>query len=212
MNPSTESPGSDGPRLGRPRDGALTDRVLSGAQDVVIEQGPDRLSADALAAVTGVSRAAIYRRWPDTAALLAEIVTRCRPVPAIPDTGSLRGDLVGLLEPWTRALDRDERLVATVLGRARHSPALRAGLEAAVVHPLDAAVATAVDRHVARGHEVPAGRGACCSAGSCSPCGGSATCPNPRPPPTPWSRRWSTGRCSRSCAAPDRRTADGPPC
>ena len=156
MNPSTESPGSDGPRLGRPRDGALTDRVLSGAQDVVIEQGPDRLSADALAAVTGVSRAAIYRRWPDTAALLAEIVTRCRPVPAIPDTGSLRGDLVGLLEPWTRALDRDERLVATVLGRARHSPALRAGLEAAVVHPLDAAVATAVDRHVARGHEVPA--------------------------------------------------------
>ena len=98
MNPSTESPGSDGPRLGRPRDGALTDRVLSGAQDVVIEQGPDRLSADALAAVTGVSRAAIYRRWPDTAALLAEIVTRCRPVPAIPDTGSLRGDLVGLLE------------------------------------------------------------------------------------------------------------------
>ncbi|GAA4313135.1 hypothetical protein GCM10023162_19110 [Klenkia terrae] len=86
VNPSTESPGSDGPRLGRPRDGALTDRVLSGAQDVVIEQGPDRLSADALAAVTGVSRAAIYRRWPDTAALLAEIVTRCRPVPAIPDT------------------------------------------------------------------------------------------------------------------------------
>ncbi|WP_165617611.1 TetR/AcrR family transcriptional regulator [Klenkia soli] len=142
------------PLRGRPRDAALTSRLLSGALALVAEQGLDRFNADALVAATGAGKAAVYRRWPNTDALLGEAVGRCRPIPAAPDTGSLRGDLVGLLAPWTRRLDRDERALAAVLGQARHSPELRAGLDSAVVQPVGVAVAAVVAQHGRRGHTV----------------------------------------------------------
>lgn len=135
------------PLRGRPRDSALTHRLLRGALDLVADQGLDRFNADALVAATGAGKAAVYRRWANTEALLAEAIRRCHPVPDPPDTGSLRGDLVGLLGPWRRGLDRDERALAAVLGQAHHSPELRAALEIAVVEPLGAAVATVAGRY-----------------------------------------------------------------
>ncbi|CAB4934213.1 unannotated protein [freshwater metagenome] len=152
--------GRPGARLGRPRDADLTDRLLTGALDLVAEVGLDRFNADALVTATGAGKAAVYRRWPNTEVLLAEALGRCHPVPEVPDTGSLRGDLVALLAPWTRALDRDERALAAVVGQALHSEELRAGLESAVVGPLDAAVAAVVGQHTARGHQVSARQGA----------------------------------------------------
>lgn len=151
---TTASVISGATRTGRPRDTELTDRLLAGALDIVADRGVDRLNADALATATGAGKAAIYRRWPTTGALLAEVVRRCRPVPATPDAGSLRADLTALLEPWTRALDRDERAVAAVLGRTHHDPDLRAALEVALVRPLDDAITTVVDRHAAVGDAV----------------------------------------------------------
>ena len=141
-------------RVGRPRDPGLTDRLLTAVLDLVADRGLDRFSVDALVAATGAGKAAVYRRWPHTEALLAEAVRRCHPVPVAPDTGSLRGDLVALLEPCTRGLDRDEQALAAVLGHARHSAELRAGLEAAVVGPLGAAVGAVVAQHAARGNRV----------------------------------------------------------
>ncbi|MEI4279830.1 TetR-like C-terminal domain-containing protein [Klenkia terrae] len=156
----TQELGRPGARLGRPRDAGLTDRLLTGALDLVAEVGLDRFNADALVTATGAGKAAVYRRWPNTEVLLAEALRRCHPVPAVPDTGSLRGDLVALLAPWTRAMDRDERALAAVVGQARHSEELRVGLQVAVVEPLDAAVTAVVDRHAARGHRVSDRQGA----------------------------------------------------
>ena len=146
--------GSVTPLRGRPRDAALTHRLLSGALALGADQGLDRFNADALVAATGAGKAAVYRRWSTTEVLLGKAVGSCRPVPAGPDTGSLRGDLVALLAPWTRPLDRDERALAAVLGQARHSPELRAGLDIAVVQPLGLAVAAVVEQHGRRGHAV----------------------------------------------------------
>ena len=42
---------------------------------------------------------------------------------------------------WTRPLDREERAAASLVGAARHEEDLRAGLDAALVRPLAAAVA-----------------------------------------------------------------------
>lgn len=134
----------------------MTDRLLVGALDVVAEQGLDRFNVDALATATRAGKAAIYRRWPNIELLLADALRRCRPVPAVPDTGSLRGDLVALLEPLTRELDRDEFALAAVLGRGRYSAEVRAGLEFAVVEPLAAAVTVIVDREGERGRGVSA--------------------------------------------------------
>lgn len=144
------------PPRGRPRDPELTGRLLTGALDLVADKGLDRFNTDTLALATGAGKAGIYRRWPTSDLLLADALRSCRPVPAVPDTGSLRGDLLALFQPWTRELDRDERAVAAVLGQARHSTDIRAALQDAVVQPLDAAVTAVVDQHQARGHLVPA--------------------------------------------------------
>lgn len=157
-HPTTDRPATNGARLGRPRDAELTGRLLAGALHLVADHGLDRFNADVLAAATGAGKAAIYRRWPNTDQLLAEAVSGSRVVTPAADTGTLRGDLLAVLEPWSRDLDQDERAVAAVLGQAHHSPRLRAALETAVVAPLGAVVDTVLDQDAARGHEVPAHR------------------------------------------------------
>jgi hypothetical protein len=67
------------------------------------------------------------------------------------DTGSLRGDLLALLERWTQPLDRQERATASIVGAARFDDDLRAGLDAAIGRPLTAAVTELGQRALLRG-------------------------------------------------------------
>jgi AcrR family transcriptional regulator len=61
------------------------------------EHGYDRLTVDAVAAAARASKATIYRRWPTKAELvLAAFVEGTRQAAVIPDTGTLRGDLLQL--------------------------------------------------------------------------------------------------------------------
>src|SRR5690348_5864940 len=70
------------------------------------------------------------------------------------DSGSLRGDLMGLVERWTEPLDREERAVASLVGAARHEEELRDGLDAALVRPLAAAVTEIGNRAASRGEQI----------------------------------------------------------
>ena len=78
--------------------------------------------------------------------------------PAAPTPDRCAGDLAGLVARWTRPLDREERAVASVVGAARHEEDLRAGLDAALVAPLAAAVSEIGARAAARGEPVEPGR------------------------------------------------------
>ncbi|SDF71700.1 TetR/AcrR family transcriptional regulator [Klenkia brasiliensis] len=141
-------------RTGRPRDADLTRRLLDGAVALVAERGYGKLNAEALAARTGAGKAAIYRRWPTMSALLADALDGVRLVPLPPATGSLRGDLVALLHPFTRPPGTEERAVAAALGLVHHDPRLREALDGALVAPLGDAVAEVCDREVRRGRPV----------------------------------------------------------
>ena len=68
--------------------------------------------------------------------------------------GSLRSDLVALVERWSRPLDRQERAAASIVGAARHDEELRAGLDDALVRPLAAAVTEIGRRAAARGEQI----------------------------------------------------------
>ena len=57
-----------------------------------------RLSMDGVAERARVSKASLYRRWPGKADLVVDCVYRALPeAEDIRDTGSLRGDLEGVL-------------------------------------------------------------------------------------------------------------------
>jgi len=126
---------------GRPLSTELSEQLLSVAIDILAEEGWGRLNSDRIAARARAGKAGIYRRWPSMAALARHAVSRFSLVHVPEDTGSLRGDLLCLVDRWRLPLDREERAAASIVGAARHEEDLRAGLDEALVRPLTAAVA-----------------------------------------------------------------------
>ena len=139
---------------GRPLSSELSEQLLAVAVDILAEEGWGRLNSDRIAARARAGKAGIYRRWPSMAALARSAVSGFSLVSVLDDGGSLRADLIGLAQRWTRPLDREERAVASLVGAARHEEALREGLDAALVRPLADAVAEIGSRTQRRGEPV----------------------------------------------------------
>lgn len=100
--------GGDGthraPLRGRPRSEKAHKAILDAAAELLLARGLSAVSMDAVAERAGVSKATIYRWWPTKETLaLDALYTEWAAVQPYPcDTGSLRGDLLALLRPWTR--------------------------------------------------------------------------------------------------------------
>lgn len=127
------------------------------------EVGYDRLTMDDIAARAGVGKAAIYRRWPSKAVVIADAIAHWRrrqgPVEP-PNTGSLRGDIEALV---AAAPEFDEsgmntmQVIVGVATAAMHNPVLAAALDDLVLDPPRHVVRVLLDHALARG-EIPAGR------------------------------------------------------
>ncbi|ORA85546.1 TetR/AcrR family transcriptional regulator [Mycobacterium malmoense] len=79
--------------FGRPRDPRIDAAVLRATVELLAETGYAGLLVSAIAERAGTSKPAIYRRWPSKAHLVHEAVFPIGAATAIPDTGSLPGDL-----------------------------------------------------------------------------------------------------------------------
>ena len=75
----------------------LGDRILDAAASCVLAYGVDRVALAEIARRAGVSRPTIYRRWPDTRALLAALLT-ARIVGVLRDVPSQGGGREALVE------------------------------------------------------------------------------------------------------------------
>lgn len=144
---------------GRPRSERREQAILDAALDLVMEVGYDGLSMDALAERARASKATIYRHWSGKAEVVAAAV-RCRSQAKredLPDTGSLRGDLLALLTRSCESLSStDGALMAAVLWAMRSDPELAALVRAQMVEGKRAVVEAVVARAVARGECAPA--------------------------------------------------------
>ena len=85
---------------GRPRDAALHAAILAAVRELLMESSYAELSMDGVAVRAQVGKKTLYRRWASKAPLVAEAVLeaygRGGSFP-VPDTGSLRADLLGWL-------------------------------------------------------------------------------------------------------------------
>jgi len=83
----------------RRRGPALDDALLDAAWTQLQTEGYAAFTIDAIARAVGTSRAVVYRRWPNRAALvLAAVRAHAGTVVGhVPDTGSLEGDVLALL-------------------------------------------------------------------------------------------------------------------
>jgi AcrR family transcriptional regulator len=84
---------------GRPRGQRVTDAVLEATLAELARAGLAGLSVERVARHADVNKTTIYRRWPTREALVAAALEGIADDVAAhaPDTGTLRGDLIGLL-------------------------------------------------------------------------------------------------------------------
>lgn len=82
---------------GSPLRGAAREKaILDAALELIGEVGYERVTVDAIAARAHSSKTTMYRRWPAKADLVADALRRQAQgdEPRVPDTGSLRQDLL----------------------------------------------------------------------------------------------------------------------
>jgi AcrR family transcriptional regulator len=115
------------PKIGRPRDQRLDEAVLRAAYEVFLERGYGNASLSEIARRAGVWTPAIYRRWKSKGFVAIDVIDRESSADAMPDTGSIRDDLVELLRQRIRTWKTPlfSHVLTPVLMEASVDPALR---------------------------------------------------------------------------------------
>ncbi len=153
-----EGAGSPHGRVGRPRDDEREEAILDAALELLTEIGYDRMSIGAVAARARASKATIYRRWQGKAELVAAAMRRRvdQDVADAPDTGSLRGDLLAVVELMlTYMAGVDGGLVSGMAAAIRSDPGFGRLLEARLHEPKMQVLSAVVARAQARGELGP---------------------------------------------------------
>lgn len=93
------------------------------------QHGYERLTVDAVATEARASKATMYRRWPSKAELvLAAFIEGTRPAPALPATGTLRGDLLQLGKVLCAQASQHGATIRAVVAELSRQPQLKDAL------------------------------------------------------------------------------------
>ena len=146
-------------RQGRRRGTELEQAILDAAWEQLTAEGYEHFTIDTVAARARTSKPVLYRRWKTREDLLRATVRHRGAVdpPSLPDTGTLRGDLLALLTHANTTRNPMAALVSSMLGsyynQASPTPA---ELRDAFLSQRGSAVEKVVNRAVERGEIDPA--------------------------------------------------------
>ena len=155
--PQTGGPAKEHKR-GRPRSKLADSAILRAATDLMAERGLGGMSIEEVACRAGVGKATIYRRWPSRGALALEaFLAEFLGQQPLPDTGTLRGDLLAALRAWIRSVTQTSAgpMLSGLIAEVQQDRALAAAWRDRVVEMLRAQHAIMLDRAISRG-EIPA--------------------------------------------------------
>ncbi|NKI45392.1 TetR/AcrR family transcriptional regulator [Streptomyces physcomitrii] len=122
-------------RTGRPRSTAADAAILEATRDALVEQGWSKLSMGDIATRAGVAKTTLYRRWPSKNELVVDTVAALFDELEVPDSGTLAGDVEGVVLQFAALLDRPETrtaLMAVVAESTRDEP-LRDRIRSSIV-------------------------------------------------------------------------------
>lgn len=160
LEPSVDSAAAPSARLGRKRDHTRDPEILEAAVEVLAETGYEGMTIDMVAARAKAGKATIYRRWPSKADLVLDAVACLKANELdpehLPDTGSLRGDLVSMIRPRTvEEAERKLRVMAGLFSLVSSSPELAEAVRTSIIEPRAAVNRLFLHRAIERG-EIPA--------------------------------------------------------
>jgi AcrR family transcriptional regulator len=148
------------PKLGRPMDASRDADILDAALDVLAEEGYERMTVDMVAARAKAGKATLYRRWPSKTELVIDAVACMKNsdinYSSLPDTGTLRGDLVALIKPVTiHDSEKKLRVMAGLVSLIARNPDIADIARDAIVLPRVRLNEFMLTRAIERG-EIPA--------------------------------------------------------
>ncbi|MEE6139999.1 TetR/AcrR family transcriptional regulator [Mycobacterium sp. 050128] len=126
--------------------------LLAVTLELLQEHGYDQLTIDAVASAAHASKATVYRRWPSKAELvLAAFIEGVRQVAVVPNTGSLRGDLISLGEACGEHGRQHASTIRAVMVEVSRHPALNEALQDQFLKQRKALIKHVMQRAVDRG-------------------------------------------------------------
>ena len=144
----------------RRRGAELEQAILDAAWEQLIAEGYEHFTIDTVAARARTSKPVLYRRWKTRDDLLRATVRHigAASAPSIPDTGTLRGDLLALLASANSTTGNPvAALVSSMLGSYYNQTGpTPAELREAFLSQRGSAVEQVVNRAVERGEVDPA--------------------------------------------------------
>jgi AcrR family transcriptional regulator len=148
------------PKLGRPLDASRDADILNAALDVLSEAGYDGMTVDMVAARAKAGKATLYRRWPSKTELVVDAVACMKQSDIdysnLPDTGTLRGDLVAMIRPPSiQENEKKLKVMAGVVSLLARNPELADAVNQAIVAPRMKLNLFFMKRAIERG-EIPA--------------------------------------------------------
>lgn len=147
-------------RLGRKRDHTRDPEILAAALEVLAETGFDGMTIDMVATRAKAGKATLYRRWPSKNELVIDAVACMKQADLdqsrLPDTGTLRGDLVAMIKP--RSIEdavKKMQIMAGVMSMISATPDLADAANDALIKPRAAANRFLIQRAIDRGEVAP---------------------------------------------------------
>jgi Transcriptional regulator len=146
--------------MGRPKSASAHARVLEAAGLLFGEHGIDATSMDAIAEASGVSKATIYKHWPDKGALCLEVMSSLHDFDSLPPfepTVDVRSDLVAFLsrQPPRPRTELRSRLMPHLMAYAVRNPAFGRAWRAQAIDPPRLQVIALLNRAISEGRLAP---------------------------------------------------------
>ncbi|WP_216822931.1 TetR/AcrR family transcriptional regulator [Aeromicrobium sp. A1-2] len=141
--------------MSRLTEGRLAE-LYAGTLRLVVERGFDKLTMDQIAEATRSSKATLYRQWGGKTGLVVEALKCTAGHPEeLPDTGSLRGDLLASLADAPGGDEAEAEMVTAIMHAMKQDPELAEAVRTQIIDPGRERIGTMLKRAVDRGEIAP---------------------------------------------------------
>ncbi len=144
-------------RPGRPRSSRARKAIVDATLQLLVEQGFDGMSIEAVASRAGVGKATIYRRWSSKRDLVAAALASIDDEVSVPDTGDTREDMLALVRDFVRVTTSTilGPMIGQVAGAAVREPELMEIAWNNLIAPRQAIGRRLLERGISRGDVRP---------------------------------------------------------
>lgn len=138
---------------GRPRSEKTEKAILAAAYELLLEKGFQSVTIEGIAKQAGVSKATIYKWWPNKAAVVAEsFFAAIEEHFSAPDTGSVEEDLFIQIKNLSSFLETDKgRIITELIAEGQYDPDVANAYRTRYFQPRRSVSRKILERGVERG-------------------------------------------------------------